>query len=132
MIKSNSIFNLIFRLRGGLSRDQYGMQHEGLYTRARGGTKTIIEKYNDTVVKALDMICDSNGEEDQVACVCGAGAAAGTLCSMYRKMNGFTMMLLCRFRLMQSCLFSMKLDMPMVELPCCYQEGQLSVTITSV
>ena len=44
---------------GGLARDQYGMQHEGLFSRATAGTKRIVEKYHDTVSYALDFICDS-------------------------------------------------------------------------
>lgn len=66
MIEQNRIFDIMFRLRGGLARDQYGMQHEGLYTRARGGTKKIVEKYHETVASALNLVCDgmaSAGEE---------------------------------------------------------------------
>ena len=44
---------------GGLARDQYGMQHEGLFSRATAGTKRIVEKYHDTVSYALEFICDS-------------------------------------------------------------------------
>lgn len=64
MINSNDVFNLMFRLRGGLARDMYGIQNEGLFTRAMGGTKYLIEEYHDTICQALDYICDS--EQDEV------------------------------------------------------------------
>jgi hypothetical protein len=64
MMKSNDLFNLMFRLRGGLARDAYGIQNEGLYTRALAGTKILIETYHDTVCRALDYICDT--EQDEV------------------------------------------------------------------
>jgi TAG lipase/steryl ester hydrolase/phospholipase A2/LPA acyltransferase len=59
MIKEGDVFRLMFRLRGGLARDQYGMQHEGLFSRAKSGTKLIIEKYIASITYALDFICDS-------------------------------------------------------------------------
>lgn len=58
MIKKNRVFDLMFRLRGGLARDQHGMQHEGLFTRAKAGTKHIVECYHDTAMAALNLICD--------------------------------------------------------------------------
>ena len=58
MMKRNKLFDMMFRLRGGLARDLNGMQHEALYTRAKAGTKKIIEIYNDTAVQALNQICD--------------------------------------------------------------------------
>ena len=64
MIKQDDIFNLMFRLRGALARDQYGMQNEGLFTKATVGTKYIIENYHETVVSALNYICDSPSGED--------------------------------------------------------------------
>ena len=39
MISAEDVFGLIFRLRGSLSRNQHGMLHEGLFTRAHAGTK---------------------------------------------------------------------------------------------
>jgi hypothetical protein len=36
------LHKLIFFKLGGLARDQYGMQHEGLFSRAITGTKRII------------------------------------------------------------------------------------------
>jgi TAG lipase/steryl ester hydrolase/phospholipase A2/LPA acyltransferase len=53
-------------MRGGLARDQYGMQHEGLFSRATAGTKRIVEKYHDTTSYALDFICDSEIEDEEI------------------------------------------------------------------
>jgi TAG lipase/steryl ester hydrolase/phospholipase A2/LPA acyltransferase len=66
MIKKGDVFNLMFRLRGALARDQFGMQHEGLYSQALSGTKLIVEKYHGTVVKALNFVCDSPISDDEV------------------------------------------------------------------
>jgi len=59
MLTERDVFNLMFRLRGGLSRDQFGIQHSGLFTRALGGTKRIIERYHEAVASALNFICDT-------------------------------------------------------------------------
>jgi hypothetical protein len=59
MIENNDVFNLIFRLRGALARDQYGMQHEGLFSRASAGTKLIVESYHETISNSLNFICDT-------------------------------------------------------------------------
>ena len=66
MINCGDIFNLIFKLRGGLARDQFGVIHEGLFTKAMSGTKHLVEKYNDTLTAALDFVADSPTSEDQV------------------------------------------------------------------
>lgn len=66
MLDKADMFNLMFRLRGGLARDQFGIMHSGLFTRAMSGTKKIIEKYHDTVASALNFICDS--PDDEVSC----------------------------------------------------------------
>jgi hypothetical protein len=34
------------------------MQHEGLFSRAKAGTKQIVEEYHDTVCESLNFICD--------------------------------------------------------------------------
>lgn len=67
MLNRGDVFNLMFRLRGGLSRDQFGMQHEGLYTKALAGTKLVVEKYHDTMCAALNFICDTTIMEDEVS-----------------------------------------------------------------
>ena len=56
----------MFRVRGGLARDMYGMQHEGLFSRAQAGTKLLVEDYHDTVTAALKYICDSDSSEEEV------------------------------------------------------------------
>lgn len=66
MINQGDIFNLMFRMRGGLARDQFGILHEALFTKAMAGTKNIIEDYHDTVNRALDFICDSPIADDEI------------------------------------------------------------------
>eukprot|EP00603_Paraphysomonas_imperforata_P012561 CAMPEP_0114453912 /NCGR_PEP_ID=MMETSP0104-20121206/2302_1 /TAXON_ID=37642 ORGANISM="Paraphysomonas imperforata, Strain PA2" /NCGR_SAMPLE_ID=MMETSP0104 /ASSEMBLY_ACC=CAM_ASM_000202 /LENGTH=719 /DNA_ID=CAMNT_0001626263 /DNA_START=433 /DNA_END=2591 /DNA_ORIENTATION=+ len=63
MTEQGDIFNLMFRIRGGLARDMYGMQHEGLFSKAAAGTKTLVEDYHSTVAAALNYICDSTNDE---------------------------------------------------------------------
>lgn len=63
MINNHDIFNLMFRLRGGLSRDMCGIQHEGLFTRALAGTKYLIEEYHQTICEALNYICETDSDE---------------------------------------------------------------------
>ena len=58
MLQHKDYFNLIFRLRGGLARDQYGIQNKGLFTGARAGTLRLIDKYNEIVKESLDTICE--------------------------------------------------------------------------
>lgn len=59
-IRKGDVQGLIFKLRGGLIRDQYGKMDERLYVKAVSGTKILIEKYNSTMVQALDYICDTD------------------------------------------------------------------------
>jgi hypothetical protein len=63
---SHDIFGLMFRLRGALSREQYGLLHEGLYSRAYSGTKRLIQLYNQTVTSALNHICDNDENDTEV------------------------------------------------------------------
>jgi TAG lipase / steryl ester hydrolase / phospholipase A2 / LPA acyltransferase len=72
MINDNDIFNLMFRLRGGLARDMFGMQHEGLFSKSIIGTKHLVEEYHQTVIDALNRICDSNPEQDDIPQRCQA------------------------------------------------------------
>lgn len=67
MLNRGDVFDLMFRIRGGLARDQFGIQHEGLFTRALLGTKVLVESYHETVVKALNFICDSPIADDEVS-----------------------------------------------------------------
>ena len=66
MMKKNKLFDMMFRLRGGLARDINGMQHEALYTRAKAGTKKIIERCNETAVQALNLICDGTDADEPI------------------------------------------------------------------
>jgi TAG lipase/steryl ester hydrolase/phospholipase A2/LPA acyltransferase len=66
MLDRGDVFNLMFRLRGGLARDQFGMQHAGLFTRAMAGTKHIVEKYHETMANALNFVCDSPIADEEV------------------------------------------------------------------
>jgi NTE family protein len=60
MIDDGNVFDLMFRLRGGLSRDQYGIQNKQLFMHASAGTKHLVEDYNNTVINALNYICDAD------------------------------------------------------------------------
>ncbi len=64
MINTDDLFNLMFRLRGGLARDQYGIQNEALFHKSPAGTLHIIEKYHQVVVHALNTVCDSRDSGD--------------------------------------------------------------------
>lgn len=69
MLRRGDVFDLMFRMRGGLARDQFGMQHEGLFSRAKAGTKLIVEKYLETVCDGLNFICDSPIADEEVRAV---------------------------------------------------------------
>lgn len=64
MMDRDDVFDLMFRIRGGLARDQFGMQNEGLFSVATAGTKRIVEEYHKTVSQALDYICDHPDEKE--------------------------------------------------------------------
>ncbi len=66
MMQKGDLFSLIFRLRGGLARDQFGIQHPALFARALSGTKVVIEHYHETVAQALNMICDSETSKTEM------------------------------------------------------------------
>eukprot|EP00615_Pteridomonas_danica_P004302 CAMPEP_0114339706 /NCGR_PEP_ID=MMETSP0101-20121206/7901_1 /TAXON_ID=38822 ORGANISM="Pteridomonas danica, Strain PT" /NCGR_SAMPLE_ID=MMETSP0101 /ASSEMBLY_ACC=CAM_ASM_000211 /LENGTH=843 /DNA_ID=CAMNT_0001472749 /DNA_START=41 /DNA_END=2573 /DNA_ORIENTATION=- len=53
---STELFALMFQLRGGLGRTDYGLLHQGLFTRARLGTKLIIERYLSATCGSLRRI----------------------------------------------------------------------------
>jgi len=67
MMQNGDVFQLMFTLRGGLSRNQFGLLSEGLYIRAYSGTKKLLESYLETVVRALNFVCDSDPEKDKIA-----------------------------------------------------------------
>lgn len=66
MLDRGDVFDLMFRFRGGLARDQFGMQHEGLFSKALSGTKVLVEKYHETMAKALNFICDSPIADEEI------------------------------------------------------------------
>lgn len=66
MLERGDVFDLMFRIRGGLARDQFGIQHEGLFTKALAGPKLVIERYHETMSIALNYICDSTIAEEEV------------------------------------------------------------------
>jgi hypothetical protein len=72
MLNRGDVFDLMFRIRGALSRDQFGIQSEGLFNRALGGTKYLIEEYHETMARGLNFICDSPIADEEVnyACCC--------------------------------------------------------------
>jgi TAG lipase/steryl ester hydrolase/phospholipase A2/LPA acyltransferase len=66
MMKRGEIFEMMFRLRGGLARDQFGMQNEKLFRNALAGTKLLVEKYHQTIAASLDFICDTVSTVEEV------------------------------------------------------------------
>jgi len=65
MMNRGDIFDIMFRLRSGLARDQFGTLNNGLYSKASAGTKKIIEEYQNTVCSALKMICSAEEDETE-------------------------------------------------------------------
>jgi len=66
LIRRNNVFDLIFTLRGGIARNKFGLLHEGLFSKALGGTKVLVETYHNVVCAALQFVCDADtcpGEE---------------------------------------------------------------------
>lgn len=66
MLERGDVFDLMFRIRGGLARDQFGIQHEGLFTKTLAGPKLLVERYHETVAMALNYICDSSISEEEI------------------------------------------------------------------
>ena len=64
MVYGWDIFGLMFRLRGSLRRNQYGIMHEGLFSKAHSGTKALLKDYHDTVVNSLHFIAQSESDEE--------------------------------------------------------------------
>lgn len=59
LMRRRDIFELMFVLRGGISRNKFGLLHEGLFSKARAGTKVLVETYHNVVCAALDFVCDA-------------------------------------------------------------------------
>jgi hypothetical protein len=64
LMRKGDVFDLMFKFRGGLSRDQFGVQHEGLFSKCAAGTKELVEEYHDTVSQALEFIAESPPNDD--------------------------------------------------------------------
>ncbi|GMH82738.1 hypothetical protein TrVE_jg11607 [Triparma verrucosa] len=60
LIRRHDIFDLMFTLRGGISRSKYGLLHEGLFSKAMAGTKLLVEEYNAMICAGLDFVCDGS------------------------------------------------------------------------
>eukprot|EP00587_Corethron_hystrix_P003415 CAMPEP_0113297802 /NCGR_PEP_ID=MMETSP0010_2-20120614/510_1 /TAXON_ID=216773 ORGANISM="Corethron hystrix, Strain 308" /NCGR_SAMPLE_ID=MMETSP0010_2 /ASSEMBLY_ACC=CAM_ASM_000155 /LENGTH=812 /DNA_ID=CAMNT_0000150747 /DNA_START=197 /DNA_END=2636 /DNA_ORIENTATION=- /assembly_acc=CAM_ASM_000155 len=66
LMRRGDIFDLMFTLRGGLTRNQFGLLHEGLFSKAMAGTKVLVENFHATCCAGLDFVCDMpvvEGEE---------------------------------------------------------------------
>ena len=59
LMRRRDIFELMFVLRGGIARNKFGLLHEGLFSKARAGTKVLVETYHNVVCAALDFVCDA-------------------------------------------------------------------------
>lgn len=49
----------MFVLRGSIGRNKFGLLHEGLFSKAKAGTKVLVETYHHVVCAALDFVCDA-------------------------------------------------------------------------
>lgn len=65
LMRRRDIFELMFVLRGGITRNKFGLLHEGLFSRALAGTKTLVETYHNVVCSALDYVCDAPAREGE-------------------------------------------------------------------
>lgn len=74
MIYSEDVFGLMFRLRGSLSRNQHGMLHEGLFSRANAGTKA-----SDTHINPVFRAGDRGGVGGR-----GGDGGVGLGCAGYK------------------------------------------------
>ena len=58
LMKRRDVFDLMFTLRGGISRNQFGLLHEGLFSKALAGTKVLVETYQYVICTGLNYICN--------------------------------------------------------------------------
>lgn len=58
LIRRGDVFDLMFTLRGGISRNQFGLLHEGLFSKALAGTKVLVETYQYIICTGLNYICN--------------------------------------------------------------------------
>jgi len=59
LMRRRDIFDLMFTLRGGISRNHFGLLHEGLFSRAMAGSKLLTETYHNVVCAGLEFVCDA-------------------------------------------------------------------------
>jgi len=59
LMRRRDIFELMFVLRGGITRNMFGLLHEGLFSKAMAGSKVLVETYHNVVCAALDFVCDA-------------------------------------------------------------------------
>ncbi len=58
LIRRGDVFELMFTLRGGISRNQFGLLHEGLFSKALAGTKVLVETYQYIICTGLNYVCN--------------------------------------------------------------------------
>ena len=58
LIRRGDIFDTMFTLRGGIARNKFGLLHEGLFSKALGGTKLLVEEYHSWICRGLDFCAD--------------------------------------------------------------------------
>lgn len=66
LMRRGDIFDLMFTLRGGLTRNSHGLLHEGLFSKAMSGTKVLVENLHSLSCAGLEFVCDMpelEGEE---------------------------------------------------------------------
>ena len=64
LMRRNEVFDLLYLLRGNLGRNQFGLLHKGLFSKAQAGTKVLVETYHNVVCAALEFVCDANAGHD--------------------------------------------------------------------
>lgn len=57
LMRRGDVFELMFTLRGGITRNRFGLLHEGLFSKAIAGTKVLVETYHNIVCASLDYVC---------------------------------------------------------------------------
>ena len=76
MLARVDVFRLMFRLRGGIARGRHGLLHPALFAHAHAGTKHAVERYNATVVRALE-VCATSSKASVAGRGRGGGAGGG-------------------------------------------------------
>jgi TAG lipase/steryl ester hydrolase/phospholipase A2/LPA acyltransferase len=66
LMRRRDVFDLMFTLRGGIARNNYGLLHEGLFSKALAGTKVLVETYHNVICASLDFVCQAPPIDDEV------------------------------------------------------------------